>query len=283
MRKRFYSTNRRNALFAAADADANVFNLKCSAVLGVFLVICVIFNVLGVFEVDQYVMIVSSAIGLLALMIPITVYLFYDKNQLVQGRQIPRYISDSDCKLTLYRNCRNTEKIAVTSMRPLGENCKPNLFSGSVPGDSPQIYISEKEDNLKEWIDNSLRYLEGKKIKDVVILTCKTEESSFLSLYCKNGKYKSNGIDYRFTTCRKFKGLEADAIILVDVTTKTFCRPENMNFYVGASRACFFLYIACNMNDEECVQALTVMDPSCSTKRPRKALAAALNALLSSN
>ena len=79
MRKRFYSTNRRNALFAAADADANVFNLKCSAVLGVFLIICVVLNVLGVFEVDPYVMIVSSAIGLFALMIPITVYLFYDK------------------------------------------------------------------------------------------------------------------------------------------------------------------------------------------------------------
>ena len=40
-------------------------------------------------------------------------YIFYDKLQLVQSQTIPQYISDADCKLTLYRNCRNTENIAT--------------------------------------------------------------------------------------------------------------------------------------------------------------------------
>lgn len=46
-------------------------------------------------------------------------YLFYDKLQLIHGRTMPKYISDADCRLTLYKNCRNTESIATTSMKPL--------------------------------------------------------------------------------------------------------------------------------------------------------------------
>ena len=48
-------------------------------------------------------------------------YVFYDEMQLVQGEGIPDYISNADCKLTLYKNCRNTRKIATTSVKPLGK------------------------------------------------------------------------------------------------------------------------------------------------------------------
>lgn len=54
-------------------------------------------------------------------------YIFYDKLQLVQSRKIPQYISDADCKLTLYRNCRNTENIATTSFNSMIEYV--NLFN----------------------------------------------------------------------------------------------------------------------------------------------------------
>lgn len=88
-------------------------------------------------------------------------------------------------------------------------------------------------------------------------------------------------MQFRFTTCRKFKGLEADAIILVDVTKKVLSKSENLNFYVGASRARFFLSVLCQMNDEDCVETLKEFDTKVSTvKRPKKAFAAALNALL---
>ena len=33
-----------------------------------------------------------------------TFYLFYDKNQMIQSRKVPKYIENADCKLTLYRN-----------------------------------------------------------------------------------------------------------------------------------------------------------------------------------
>lgn len=208
-------------------------------------------------------------------------YLFYDRNQLVQGKKIPRYISDSDCKLTLYRNCRNTENIAITSMRPLGSTSKPKMFAGCVRGESPKVYISETVDKQKVFLDKILKQLTEKKIKDVVILTCKTEESSVFWQYCTDGKYLLDGVQFRFTTCRKFKGLEADAIILVDVTKKVLGKSENLNFYVGASRARFFLSVLCQMNDEDCVETLKAFDTKASTvKRPKKAFAAALNALL---
>ena len=32
-----------------------------------------------------------------------TFYVFYDRMQLVQGRKVPAFIEDSDCRLTLYK------------------------------------------------------------------------------------------------------------------------------------------------------------------------------------
>ncbi len=46
-----------------------------------------------------------------------------------------------------------------------------------------------------------------------------------------NGKYK--GVKY--TTCRKFKGLEADAVILIDVDESIFEEEHKLLYYVGTS------------------------------------------------
>lgn len=209
-----------------------------------------------------------------------TFYLFYDKNQLVQGRQIPKYINEADCKLTLYRNCRNTENIAITSMRPLGKEKIPKMFKGAVAGDPTRIYISDKVEDELSFLDRTLRKLLDDKIKDIVILTCTTAEKSFLHPYLQGGKYRRLGADIDFTTCRKFKGLEADAVILVDITSDTFDNYNRLMFYVGASRARFNLTIICSMSEDDCYQAIAELDVQ-STKKPKKVLAAALNALLS--
>ena len=208
-----------------------------------------------------------------------TFYLFYDKNQLVQGRQIPKYITEADCKLTLYRNCRNTENIAITSMRPLGKDKVPKMFKGAVAGDPPRIHISDDIESQIQYLDNTLHKLIGDKVKDVVILTCTTVEKSWLYPHLQNGKYKKFGQDILFTTCRKFKGLEADAIILIDVVADTFDSYNKLMFYVGTSRARFNLSVICNMSEEDCEYAIAQLDVQ-SVKKPKKTLAAALNALL---
>ena len=205
-------------------------------------------------------------------------YLFYDKNQLVQGSQIPQYIINADCKLTLYKNCRNTENIAITSMRPLGDSNKLKMVAGCVRGESPKVFILENEEQSIDHLDNTLEQLREEGISDIVILTCKTEESSMISQYCLDGYYQCNSKLYRFTTCRKFKGLEADAIILIDVTKKALNKPENLNFYVGASRARFYLNVICQMSEKDCMEVLTELTGKAEKiKRPKKALAAALN------
>lgn len=210
-----------------------------------------------------------------------TFYLFYDKNQLIQGRQIPKYISDSDCKLTLYKNCRNTENIAITSMRPLGKEQKPKMFQGCIKGVSPDVHITNSNEDSLEYLNKVLKKLVDEKYEDIVILTCSTEDESWLSPHCINGCYSFNNRQIKFTTCRKFKGLEADAIVLIDVTRNTFdAGGNNLVFYVGASRARFRLSIVVNMSDDECRSVSEILGNNLQGKAPKKMLAASLNALL---
>lgn len=202
-------------------------------------------------------------------------YIFYDKYQLVQSQRIPQYISDADCKLTLYRNCRNTENIAITSLAPITER-KPQLMDGSVKGVPAKLHFCESDEKIRERLDFVIDTLKGQGIKDIVILTCETENTSILNNVIVNGLYRNK---YRFSTCRKFKGLEADAVILIDVTAETFY--ENMLiYYVGTSRARLWLDIITTMDNEACADVLqTVFERRRHIKNPQKELAAAINAM----
>ena len=83
----------------------------------------------------------------------------------------------------------------------------------------------------------------------------------------------------RFTTCRKYKGLEADAIILVDMNSELFGEQGEQLYYVGASRARYKLTLIANLDDDECTEIIKKMDIR-KTKKPGKAIAAAFNAKL---
>lgn len=202
-------------------------------------------------------------------------YIFYDKLQLIQGHHIPQYISDADCKLTLYRNCRNTENIATTSLKPLTERI-PKLYEGAVEGSLARLHYRENNDAVALRVADIITGLDQEGIKDVVILTCDTEERSCLATYVKNGKYKKK----LFTTCRKFKGLEADAIVLIDIDVETFSAENVLRYYVGASRARIRLEMVTTMNDESCCYVLeNYIHYTKKIKKPRRELALALNAL----
>ena len=204
-----------------------------------------------------------------------TFYIFYDQLQLVQGNKVPTYISNADCRLTLYKNCRNTENIATTSMKPLKEK-KPRLFGGSIKGKVPKIYFLKQGEALRQQVDLVIGEYRASGIADITILTCGTEQSSMLAEFVQNGFYNNS---VPFTTCRKFKGLEADAIILVDVGHDELCGDGTRLFYVGASRARFYLSIMTTMTDEECKNTLFALSGKTSSRRIEKALAAELNAI----
>ena len=170
-----------------------------------------------------------------------TFYVFYDRLQLIQAREMPKFISDLDCRLTLYRNCRNTENIAVTSLRPITER-KPRVFDGAVKGAPAKLHFCDSVQSEHERIDVIIDELAADGYRDIVILTCKTEATSVLSNSVKGGRYRNK---YLFTTCRKFKGLEADVVVLVDVDKTTFEQDNVLLFYVGTSMmtARIFFYL----------------------------------------
>ena len=205
-----------------------------------------------------------------------TFYIFYDKLQLVQGKKVPDYIQNADCKLCLYKNCRNTENIAITSMRPVKGVKKPKLFGAAILGDEPRLYIVENN-NVETRLKTILDEYQNENVTDIVILTCKSERESALAGTAKNGVYNYNKHNYKFTTCRKFKGLEADVIILIDADKDTFCNDDDNNFYVGTSRARFSLNIIARLSDDECNEVLTYFGEEVD-KRPKKSLASYLNA-----
>ena len=83
---------------------------------------------------------------------------------------------------------------------------------------------------------------EGLALSDIVILTSKTVETSWINL---DKSYAGQTLSTNqepgkilFTTIRKFKGLEAEAILIVDAQMSALTNPENRRLlYTGTSRA----------------------------------------------
>ncbi len=185
-----------------------------------------------------------------------TFYMFYDKNQMIQARSVPKYIENADCKLTLYRNCRNTENIALTSLRLLGSGQTPKLFQDAVLGDLPEMGFCSTKEELVSALNSEIdRYIDSG-YTNITILTCKTEESSIISSWCKDSKYTYRRGYVKFTTCRKFKGLESDVIIVVDIDKDTFDGQGEQLMYVGTSRARYKLSCLVSMTEEECKELM---------------------------
>ncbi len=206
-----------------------------------------------------------------------TFYVFYDSLQMIQSHKLPAFISEADCKLTLYKNCRNTHNIAITSLRPISERT-PKLFEGAMSGVPAGIHYVDDAGEAGKAVKEVITALKNDGINDVVLLTCETENVSCLSTEVKDGKVFGK----QFTTCRKYKGLEADAIILTDVGKDIFESEKVLRFYVGASRARVRLEVITTMNDEDCTDVLkNVLQYKKRIKKPKRDLAVALNAFAS--
>ena len=220
-------------------------------------------------------------------------YVFYDKLQMIQSRKPPEFLEDADCKLTLYRNCRNTENIAKTSLRPVSEERSLKLIEDCIVGRPAELHYCIDVMAVSAVMNKTLEALRADGITNIVILSCKDESNSMFPAYLKKEAYPAGKKSVLFTTCRKFKGLEADAVILVDVDEDTFLGGGGQNvllYYVGASRARLRLYIITTMDDDGCIRVLKELSKTDKRvlkelgktdkiKRPQRVLANALNAL----
>ena len=204
-----------------------------------------------------------------------TFFVFYDSNQLIQAGAMPTYIENADCRLTLYRNSRNTHCIAQTSAKPLPDTSRIKLSDKCLEGEPPVFMFAETPDDTKKCIDQMLTRLLDAGYSNIQLLTMATEEKSIIAPFTrKDGGYRFGSSTISFTTCRKFKGLEADAIILLDVDRNVFDDEEAKRiFYVGTSRARLALRVVSTLNTDSCKEIIAEKQLPKTSKNPQKVIA----------
>ena len=187
-------------------------------------------------------------------------YVFYDPNQSVHIDEIPTWVAKATCRLGLRRNCRNSQQIHRSSHRFMGLNVgkNPNALEGPKPTirevGSHQDQIAVVEQIIMEFIAKDV------KPDEIAVLSCAgANKTCFNSLHRIAGKqivdeFSKDSI--LATTIRKFKGLEAGVVIIVDFDLMDLRTEEKRKLlYVGGSRA----------KQELCLIATGVNDSSIST------------------
>ena len=151
-------------------------------------------------------------------------FMFYDAYQLVSLRagekaELPCVIRDSDCKLTLYKNCRNTNAIATSAARGiLAHGKSPEMALGAIAGTSPEIHFLDTttpDAVLTAAVSRTVTELrKSYRPEEIVLISCAPEGEGHSRLE-RSLKVNADTDDrwfnqvYPFTTYRKFKGLDA--------------------------------------------------------------------------
>ena len=241
-------------------------------------------------------------------------YVFYDELQRVNGSKnnpLPSYINNSQEKTSLLVNCRNTTNIALASLKPMFISIgkikireieeteisptkkdrrikiekhriikRMEMTKGTRPGSFVYMYYVESGKNaIKDAVDTLIRKLIEINEKDIVVLTCKSKETSLFREEDKKHpgsyklpKWKVDDVSVRFYTSGDFKGMEANNVILVEVDKDTY-ENEPMLFYVGASRAKNSLAIVANLTNDDCKSLLDNWVQIDEYRNPKKAFA----------
>lgn len=156
-------------------------------------------------------------------------------------RSIQQY---APAQVQLNRNCRNTAPIAVFTQLLSGVYA---LETSVVEGPAVQKYWYQGETALRTQVSNCVARLlsGGLEPEQIVVLSPRRFENCGLrdglrKVPSKLVQIGSDGIPAKgtvgFSTIGAFKGLEADAIILVDLETAPVAEMSMLS-YVGASRA----------------------------------------------
>lgn len=183
-------------------------------------------------------------------------YAFYDKNQLLTTRDVPEWIKNSECKLLLTKNCRNTYEIALTSYNVIDITLDKKVMM--VNGEQTTVsFVKGAPIGCLTKIINHLTGDEGGyEYSDIVILSLKTENESILHTTTKISgiplKRERTNSSVMFTTASKFKGLESRVVIITDIDESCFSNEEKKRlFYVACSRATQRLMLFINGNDSQ--------------------------------
>lgn len=183
-------------------------------------------------------------------------YLFYDRGQTIISRHAKEKTVQTasewidahmDCRLVLYRNCRNTAEIGRTVQSFLVGRHKNYL--NAIHGTKPRaVFVPHRKaihDAAADFV-RRMRSEERLPLQDIVILTVSTlERSAFAEMTELAGiplSHQPEEGKLWFTTVRRYKGLEAKAVLLVDVHVSSLVNPTSQRLiYVGSSRAAAYL------------------------------------------
>jgi superfamily I DNA/RNA helicase len=172
------------------------------------------------------------------------IYAFMDPNQSLRGEvQAPPIEFSTRFRLTI--NCRNTRRIATASALVLGIETHPFLRAPS--GLQPRIVLAATDRQQRALVvDEVRRLLEREEVKphQIVLLGPAAKANGSLSDLDKIGNIPlvtsaeswRDGDGILVSTARAFKGLEADVVILYDLSDfgKLF---QKSDLYVACTRA----------------------------------------------
>lgn len=177
-----------------------------------------------------------------------TLYVFFDPNQNIYGGGPPVALGVAPTRLVF--NCRNTSRIAEFSANIVGIDSR--VRPGAPSGAKVQEYTCADDQNVVECARRVLHQLlveEDIRPDQIVVLSTRSTNQSALAHTRQFGNYKLVSIDgarganeIPFVTLQRFKGLESDVIILVDVEpAQATSSPAHL--YVGTSRARHLLVV----------------------------------------
>jgi hypothetical protein len=180
-------------------------------------------------------------------------YVFYDRNQFILERnssEQPQYLdNEAECRLVLYRNCRNTAEIAATVGSLVDMRQEP--YVNDVHGEKPKAVFYTDKAALKGIAERFVKTMQENRValEDMVILSVHSLEHSALHGVTElAGIPVSNTLEEGkvwVTTTRKYKGLEAKAVLLVDIeVSKLTDAVMQRMIYIGGSRANTYLKVA---------------------------------------
>ena len=135
------------------------------------------------------------------------------------------------------------------------------------------MHIVDDDNQVCEQINAILNKYKENNVEDVVILTPGSVDYSVIADKLEEGMsngfyiYKYLGKKYKVTTCRKFKGLEADAVIMIDLNKNSFDGKKGKLFYVGTSRAKHYLDIVCRVKEDEINDIIKELAPGAGNVR----------------
>ncbi len=177
-------------------------------------------------------------------------YVFYDRNQYIMRTDKPEWLDkNAECRLVLYKNCLNTSEIASSIGTIMG--LSPESYVNEVHGVMPKAAFYQAKDELRKIAAQFVKRMLTQRMKpeQIVILSIRAVEHSAL---CGVSELAGLPISLSpapgkiwFTSVRKFKGMEADAVLLIDVEIGKLTNPLTKRLiYVGASRANIYLETA---------------------------------------